>query len=57
MATHFVVPDEIRLRMILIEPKGQQQQQRRQLKLQFLTWTRSLDRDVNMRKKIVIRTE
>ena len=56
MATHFVVPDEIGLRMILIEPK-EQQQQRRQLKLQFLTWTRSLHHDVNMRKKIVIRTE
>ena len=57
MATYFVVPDEIGLRMILIEPKRQQQQQRRQLKLQFLTWTRSLHPDVNMRKKIVLRTE
>lgn len=30
MATHFVVPDEIGLRMILIEPKRQQQQQQRE---------------------------
>ena len=41
--------------MILIEPK-RQQQQRRRLKLQFLTWTRSLNLDVHMRKKIVLRT-
>ena len=55
MAAYFVVPDEIGLRMILIEPK-RQQQQRRRLKLQFLTWTRSLHLDVHMRKKIVLRT-
>ena len=34
MATHFVVPDEIGLRMILIEPK-EQQQQRRHLNFSF----------------------
>ena len=51
MATHFVVPDEIGLRMILIEPIRQQQQQRRHLNFSFLTWTRSLHLDVNMRKK------
>ena len=56
MAAYFVVPDEIGLRMILIEPK-RYQQQRRRLKLQFLTWTRSLHPHVNMRKKIVLRTE
>ena len=56
LATYFVIPDEIGLRMIFIEPK-RQQQQRRRLKLQFLTWTRSLHLDVNMRKKIVLTTE